>query len=98
MAGDAVQVAPHVYKSVLDNDQVRVLDVRMKPGDTTEMHHHPPVVAYAIKGGKFKFTSLGGESMEVELNDGDSLYLDAVDHSTENLGTTDAHVILVELK
>ena len=35
MADDAVSVAPHVYKVLLENDRVRVLDSRMKPGETT---------------------------------------------------------------
>ena len=42
---DAVKVAPHVYKVALENDRVRVLETRMKPGDKTSMHSHPAVVA-----------------------------------------------------
>ena len=56
MAEDAIKIAPHAYKVVLDNDRVRVLESRMKPGDKTEMHGHPAVVACAVIGGKFKFT------------------------------------------
>jgi hypothetical protein len=29
---DPVQVAPHVYSVLFENDRVRVLDVRMAPG------------------------------------------------------------------
>ena len=98
MPGDAVNIAPHVYKTIFENDRVRVLDTRMKPGDKTEMHGHPAVVAYAVRGGKFRFTAPTGESMEAELPDGGSMYMDATEHATENLGTTDAHIVLVELK
>ena len=39
--GDAVQIAPPVYKVVLENEHVRVLDTRTGPGDSSEMHIHP---------------------------------------------------------
>ena len=98
MAEDAVKIAPHAYKVVLENDRVRVLESRMKPGDKTEMHGHPALVACAITGGKFKFTGPDGQSMEIELGSGHAGYFDAVEHSTENVGTTEGHIILIELK
>ena len=98
MSEDAVKVAPHVYKVMLENEQVRVLETRMKPGDKTDMHFHPAVVACSVNGGKYKFTSPDGQSMEVELEAGQALYLDPVEHSTENVGTTEGLVLLVELK
>jgi len=98
MPGDAITVAPHAYKVLLENDRVRVLEFRGKPGDKTEMHSHPNVVAVATSHGKYKFTAPNGESMEVELNAGQAMYLDAVEHAVEIMGTTEAHVILVELK
>ena len=51
MPEDAVKVAPHAYKVVLENDKVRVLESRMKPGDKTEMHGHPALVAVAMGTG-----------------------------------------------
>ena len=98
MAEDAVKVAPHVYRVIMENDRVRVLDTIMKPGGRTAMHSHPAVVPYAISAGKYKFTSPDGHSMEAELEAGQAMYLDAVDHSTENVGATEGHIILVELK
>lgn len=98
MPGDAVKVAPHAYKVVLENDRVRVLESRMKPGETTEMHSHPDLVACALSAAKFKFTLPDGQSMVIELNAGDAVFVGAVDHSTENIGSNDGHVLLVELK
>ena len=98
MADDAVKVAPHVYKVLLENDRVRVLEARLRPGDKTEMHSHPAIVAYPTTGGKFKFTSPDGQSMEIEVEAGQPMYMDAADHATENVGTTDGAVILIELK
>ena len=98
MAEDAVKVAPHVYKAVLENDRVRVLEARMKPGEKTAMHGHPAVVAYLVGGVKVKFTDPNGQAMELPVEPGHAMYMDAADHSTENTGAKEVHVILVELK
>ena len=98
MTADAVTVAPDVYRVVLENDRVRVLEARADPGAKTEMHTHPSQVAIAIIDGRFRFSSPDGESVEVELKAGEVMYLDPVEHTTEILGTKEAHVILVELK
>jgi len=98
MPGDAVTVAGHLYKVLLENDRVRVLEVRANPGVKTEMHTHPSQVAVAISDGQYRFTSPDGQSMEVELKAGQAMYLDPVEHTTEIIGTSEAHVLLVELK
>lgn len=98
MAGDAATVAPHFYKVALENDQVRVLEVRGEPGEKTELHTHPAQVAIAITDGKFRFASPDGQTMEAELQAGQAMYLDPVEHTAEFTGSTEAHVFLVELK
>ena len=62
------------------------------------MHSHPAVVAVALTGAKVKFTLPGGQTMEAELEPGQAMYRDAADHATENIGSTAAHVVLVEIK
>jgi quercetin dioxygenase-like cupin family protein len=98
MTGDAVTVAPHFYKVVLENDRVRVLEVRGRPGDKTELHSHPAQVAIALSDGTFRFTSPDGQPMEAELKAGQAMYLPPVEHTSEITGTTEAHALLVELK
>lgn len=98
MAEDAVKAAPHVYKPVLENDRVRVLEVRMEAGDKTVMHGHPDLVAFAVRGGKLRFVGSDGQTNEAELRDGDVMFFEATEHSTENVGVGEAHVFLVELK
>jgi len=98
MAEDAVKAAPHVYKPVLENDRVRVLEVRMKAGDKTAVHGHPDLVAFAVRGGKFRFIGSDGATAEAELQDGDVMFFEATEHSTEYVGSGEAHLFLVELK
>jgi hypothetical protein len=40
MTEDATKVAPHVYKVVFENERARVLEVRMKLGESTTRHSH----------------------------------------------------------
>ena len=40
-AEDAVKTDPDKYKVVLENERVRVLEYRDKPGEKTKMHTHP---------------------------------------------------------
>ena len=94
---DAVSVAPDHYKVVEENDRVRILEFRGKVGDKTSMHSHPAVVAIALTAAEVRFT-MGGQSMEISLSAGQAMYMDATDHATEILGSSEAHVILVELK
>jgi quercetin dioxygenase-like cupin family protein len=98
MAGDAVVVAPHFYKTVLENDHVRVLEFRGKPGDKTTMHSHPAMVYIGLTEGSFKFSAPDGQTMEVNLKAGEPLFLDPVDHATEVMGSAEVHGYLVELK
>ena len=95
---DAAIVAPNLYKVLLENDRVRVLEYRGKPGDKAAMHSHPALTAYALRGGKVKFTSPSGETTEAELGDGQPMFFEATEHATENIGTTEVHIVLVEIK
>ncbi len=98
MPGDAAQVAPDVYTVVLENDRVRVLDTRTTPGGTSQMHHHPDMVGYAVTDCSWDLTSPDGETVRVEIKAGETFFLDAVDHAAKDIGTTGSHAILIELK
>ena len=98
MPRDAVTVAPHAYKVVQENDRVRVLEFRGKPGDKTALHSHPSSAVIAITDGTFKFTLPDGQSIAAEFKTGQTIYHDAVEHTTEVTGTSEAHVVIVELK
>jgi len=95
---DSVTVAPHIYKVLFENNRVRLLEVRMKPGDRSEMHSHPAYAIYPLSDAKATFTPQDGESVEVELKAGETLWHEAESHAVHNRGTTEARVILFELK
>lgn len=97
-AQDATKIAPDHYKVILDNDNVRVLEVTAKPGDKMSTHSHPDHVVYAVTGGKAKFTFPDGKSKEVEMKPGQATWVKSETHATENVGTSDLKSIVFELK
>ena len=80
---------------VFENDRVRLLEYRGKPGDKTAMHSHPDLLAYALSGGSFKFTVPDGQTFDVELKAGDAMFAEASPHATEQTGSSEVHVLLL---
>ena len=98
MAGEATKVAPNVYKVLFENDRVRLLEVRMKSGEESAQHSHPDYLVYALQGGTVKLTDASGESADVEIQAGDTMWREAEEHSALNIGATELLAIFVELK
>ena len=95
---DPARVASNVYKLIMENDQVRVFDVRFKPGEKAVMHGHPNHVVYVLVDGTLKLTLPDGKSQDVPLKAGQAMWIGAGPHATENVGKTEAHNLVVELK
>lgn len=98
LAQDMVKVAPKNTKVLLDNDQVRVIEVTLKPGDKLPMHSHPANVVYFVTGGKTKTTMADGKVTDVDHKPGEAIWSEAVTHSNENMGANTAKALVVELK
>ncbi|HEY3304766.1 MAG TPA: cytoplasmic protein [Candidatus Binatia bacterium] len=96
-AQDPAKVAKDVYKTTTDNEHVRVLDIRLKPGGKSPMHSHPAYIAIALTPCKVKFTAPNGKSQEVELKPGEAVWRDAETHSVDNVGG-ECHALNIELK
>jgi quercetin dioxygenase-like cupin family protein len=95
---DPVEVSPHIYKVLLENDKVRVLDIHMTPREKSPEHSHPAHVLYIVSDGKVKFSYPGGESEELEALAGQTMWSDEMTHEPENTDTTEVHAVCVELK
>jgi beta-alanine degradation protein BauB len=98
MAEDAAKVAPHIYKVLFENERVRLLEVTMQPGDSSEMHSHPDNLIYVLSDGKVTFTAPSGETADLELATGASTWMDATEHATDNVGGTTVRVLFFEPK
>ena len=95
---DAVRVAPDSYKVVLENDAVRVLEVRIKQGARSEMHSHPRSVAICLNDQRLRFTFPNGKTEDADLKRGQAVWLDGLSHAVENVGNEDVGSVVVELK
>jgi quercetin dioxygenase-like cupin family protein len=97
-AQDPVKLDPKFYKVLLDNDRVRVLDVRLNPGEKSAQHSHPGYVTYALSESKVKLTLADGKTEVIESKRGKALWHDPVTLTVENIGPTESHILVIELK
>jgi quercetin dioxygenase-like cupin family protein len=96
---DPVVLAPEMYKVVLENDRVRVIDYHLKPGQREPMHSHPRgAVVYFFTGAKMRTTLPDGKTNEGSSREGEVVWRDPVTHRAENIGDTEVHTLVVEPK
>jgi len=62
MAEDAAKVAPHVYKVVFENERARVLEVRMKLGESTTRHSHRTTSSTSLAAARWDSRRLPGKA------------------------------------
>jgi len=98
MHADPVDVAPKMYKTLLENNRVRVLEGRVKAGVTAPMHSHPGSVVYFLSDTKVKFIYPDGKSQVVEGKAGEVMWHDHLAHAVEDVANHEAHVLIIELK
>jgi hypothetical protein len=103
---DALIAAPQNHTLLLENENVRVLDTCIAPGERTPLHTHRwPSAMYVLSWSSFVRY---GERGEVLLDSRQALSLanppqviwsqPLPPHTLENVGNTDLRVISVELK
>jgi quercetin dioxygenase-like cupin family protein len=97
-AQDPVVTDGDKYKAILENEKVRVLEYTDKPGEKTNRHHHPDFVLYALNSFKRRLIFGDGKQIEREFKKGDVMWMKDQIHSGENIGITETHVLIVELK
>ena len=95
---DALKGASHVYKKLMENQLVRVLEVRFKPGDKAETHWHPNHVIYVLEDGSIQITPRRGETQKLDMKAGQVAWMDAGHHEAVNKGKADMHALVIELK
>jgi quercetin dioxygenase-like cupin family protein len=95
---DPVRTDGDKYKVVLENERVRVLEYRDSPGQRTSPHYHPDYVLCAVSSFRRRLTLPGGREAVVEVKPGQVAWGNAQSHIGENVGDTDTHVLIVELK
>lgn len=95
--GDPTVTNPDLYRVVMENDRVRVLEYRDRPGERTTPHSHPDSVMVTLSSFRRRLVA-GDAQRDVELRAGTTMWLAAQEHAGENIGESESHVIFVELK
>ena len=95
---DAVTIAPDIHKLVYDDEQLRMLDIHVKPGEKAALHRHPRNITYILHGGTLRFTDEKGETKDVTFEDGHVAHMPKTLHAVENIGPTELHAIQIEFK
>jgi quercetin dioxygenase-like cupin family protein len=103
---DAMIAATEHHEVLLENERVRVLDSRIKPGDTVPVHTHRwASVLYILGTSDFvRYDNEGNAVFDSRTNES-SIEAGTVmwspplrAHSVENVGDTEIRVVSVELK
>ena len=94
---DPTTTNPAFYRTLWENDDVRVLEYRDVPGQETTPHEHPNTVMVTLTAFDRRLSTPAG-SRELSLPEGAAVWLPAQTHSGRNIGETPTHTILVELK
>jgi hypothetical protein len=97
-AQDPMKVAPSIFRILLENNRVRVLQEWLRPGEKEPMHSHPRAVRYALNSFNGKSTSLSGRVTEFSAKAGQVDWSEPETHAVENAGRTTLRAIIVELK
>ena len=97
-AEDPLKLYPENYRVLLENDRVRVLDFRLARGATERMHTHPAHLAVFLEDFTIRFTLPDGSHALREGHPHQISWSDGATHASENIGPSDVHGILVELK
>ena len=101
MAEGAADVQPGAYRVVLENEHLRVLEYRSRPGQNMcglATHSHPAHLTIALSDAKVRVTLPDGRKIVVGNKLGDVFWSEAETHATETVGGAPARALVVELK
>ena len=95
---DPVRVAGDTHKIALDNTFVRVLDVRLPPGKVEPRHRHPHGMSVYFTDWDAEVTPDGAKTEVHHRQAGTFAWNESVVHTVRNAGTTEGHILRIELK
>lgn len=101
LAQDPTLTQPSRYRTVLENQWLRVIEVSARPGMGVcgdGMHSHPAHLTVVLTSGKVRVKLPNGKVVEKLSKAGDVFWSEAETHEVENLHGADSRGLLVELK
>jgi len=101
LAQDAPTVAPRSYRVVVENERVRVLEYKSRPGMGVcgqGMHSHPDHVTVSLTGAKLRVSTPNGKPTFEDIAPGTVFFAPAEIHSAEIIGGSGTRSYIIELK
>ena len=96
---DPPRVAPHIYETILENEQVRVLKATERNGETPPMHFHPDRVVVFLSPCAWMETTADGERRMESYKLGDAIWAERETHGgTTSRVVQECSLLEIELK
>lgn len=95
---DPIKVGNGIYKTILENERVRVNEIHFKVGQHIDWHQHPDHVIYWTEAGTLRVYNRGADSVDVTGTVGQAMFLPACTHAATNIGKTEVRLVQVELR
>lgn len=92
------QNAPAARPSLLENEQIKVREIRLAPGAKQAAEQRPNTFLYALTDGSIVFTPPGRKGYELTFKQGEALWLPSQETATSNEGDKEVRALLVEIK
>jgi hypothetical protein len=92
------QNAPAAPKSLLENEQIKVREIKLAPGAKQPSAARPNTFLYALTDGAIVFTPPGRKGYELTFKAGEALWLPSQETATANEGDKEVRALLVEIK
>lgn len=100
-AQDATRMQPQSFRVAFENDKLRALEYRSRPGMGVcgeGMHSHPAHLTVVLFDGKVRLKTPDGKVAVAAGKVGDVFWSEAETHEVENLSGRDSRALLIELK
>lgn len=83
---------------LLENEQIKVREIRLAPGARQPSETRPNTFLYALTDGAIVFTPPGRKGYELSFNAGEALWLPSQETAAANEGDKEVRALLVEIK
>jgi hypothetical protein len=100
-AQDATRIQPQSFRVAFENDKLRALEYRGRPGMGVcgeGMHSHPAHLTVVLFDGKVRGKTIDGKVTVGVGKVGDVFWSEAETHEVENLSGRESRALLIELK
>ncbi len=94
----AQEPEPFGHQVLFDNPHIRILEIRLLPGERTEMHSHSANITYALTSFTLKIDRYDGTTALVQRNPGDLCWSGPARLAAENVGETAALLVMCEMR